>query len=313
MVLSPRALPYARAALKTLHRNSLEPFHLTLITDSDQDVQQLREEMHIIAAGFSSSWRVAGAAECDDRAADAFAGLHNLQQFRKGHPCWRKITDPVLFAGAGEEMILLDPDLYFPNRFTFESTPSTGLRLMWQFPNCMVPDSIVRHAFANSIRLAHHVDIGVSHWRQGVDLSWCDWLIGKLGGASLPREMHVEAIVWSALAMRLGGGHLNPKAWLCWRRSHWKRVLQKAGVPGPRLLAFERLEHAKCFHAGGEAKWWVEKVANNGFLDRRRTLQQNTDGAGFEELTPQQYEREQGLKSALRRIGYYALVNPRSS
>ena len=311
MVLSPRALPYARAGLKTLYRNALESFRLTLITDSQSDARQLQDEMHAVANGTQRNWNVADMTECDDRAADIFAGLPNIQAFRTGHPCWRKITDPLLFAEDGQEMILLDPDVYFPNQFTFEPTPAAGLRLMWQFPNCMVPDEVVRLAFLQSIRLAHHVDIGVSQWRQGVDLAWCDWLIGKLGGRSLPRVMHIEAIVWSALAMHLGGAHLNPTTWLCWRRSHWKRVLQKAGLPGSALLRFERLREAKCFHAGGDAKWWVEKAASAGLLDGRRSLTQDSECPPFVELTPRRYAREQSFKDALRSIGYYALVNPR--
>jgi hypothetical protein len=123
--------------------------------------------------------------------------------------------------------------------------------------------------------------------------------------------MHIEAIIWSALAMRLGGSHLNPTTWLCWRRSHWKRLLQKAGVPGSALLRFERLAQAKCFHAGGDAKWWVEKAASAGFLDGRRSLTQHSECLPFVELTPRRYAREQSFKEALRSVGYYALVNPR--
>ena len=49
------------------------------------------------------------------------------------------MTDPLLLSRPGEEMLLLDPDLYFPNRFLFEATPSNGLSLMWQRPNLPPP------------------------------------------------------------------------------------------------------------------------------------------------------------------------------
>ncbi|MDU1804888.1 MAG: hypothetical protein E6813_15730, partial [Bradyrhizobium sp.] len=51
MVLSPRSLPYARLALRSLLRNSVEPFTLTLITDGPDDVRQLREELEGLRAG----------------------------------------------------------------------------------------------------------------------------------------------------------------------------------------------------------------------------------------------------------------------
>src|SRR5580704_1628294 len=45
MVLSPRSLPYARLALRSLYCNADENFHLSLITDSDDDARQLSDEM----------------------------------------------------------------------------------------------------------------------------------------------------------------------------------------------------------------------------------------------------------------------------
>jgi hypothetical protein len=71
------------------------------------------------------------------------------------------------------------------------------------------PD-VVRTAINKGVRLAHHVDIGVAHWRASEDLDWLDWLVTELGGSEISRRMHVEAIVWAALARRIGGGHLDP-------------------------------------------------------------------------------------------------------
>ena len=43
MVLSPRSLSYSRGALESLFRNSIEPIHLRLITDSKQDKEELSD------------------------------------------------------------------------------------------------------------------------------------------------------------------------------------------------------------------------------------------------------------------------------
>ena len=166
----------------------------------------------------------------DDAAATQFVGLPNLQLLRKGHPCWRKVTDPLLLGAPGEELVLLDPDVYFPNRFRFETTPAKGLLLMWQQPNCLLPPEVVRRAMAAGIALARHVDIGVSHWRAGgdlADLAWIDWMLGKLDASAHRRIMHIEAIVWSAIAMRGGGGYLDPGLWVCWHRTQTSACASK--------------------------------------------------------------------------------------
>lgn len=264
MVLSPHSLSYARLAIESVLRNSVDAMHLHLITDSAEDKQTLSDAVTELAPDVRHEWSVAAEDELADAEASVFAGLPHLRGFRHGHPCWRKITDPVLMGKPGEELILLDPDLYFPNRFRFEPTPETGLLLMWQRPNCLLPPEVVRAAIAARVPLARHVDIGVSHWRGGADLEWVDWLIGKLGGASLPRMMHVEAIVWSAIAMRQGGGYLDPKLWVCWHRTQARRLRRKLGVSGKSILAAEPWATMKCFHAGGEAKWWLPETLAAG-------------------------------------------------
>src|ERR1700722_18361361 len=181
MVLSPRSLSYARDALQSLFRNSMQPIHLRLITDSAQDKQDLSTAAAALEVG-QHQWSVYSEDDLVEREQSLFAGHANLQAFRRGHPCWRKITDPLLLSDPDEEMVLLDPELYFPNAFKFELTPESGLLLMWQRPNCLFPPHVVQTAIGNGIRLAHHVDIGVAHWRASVDLPWLDWLIGKLGG-----------------------------------------------------------------------------------------------------------------------------------
>ncbi|MGD0857901.1 MAG: hypothetical protein ABR912_01155 [Terracidiphilus sp.] len=306
MVLSPRSLSYARDALESLFANSVEDLHLRLITDSEHD----KEELSATLAALDSNahrWTVYSEHDLAEREEALFGGHDNLRAFRRGHPCWRKITDPLLLSDPGEELILLDPDLYFPNRFQFEATPQNGLLLMWQRPNCLFPPEVVKTAIGNGIRLAHHVDIGVAHWRAAADLDWLDWLIGRLGENSLPCVMHVEAIVWSALAMRVGGGHLDPVHWKCWRRSPAKRVMTKLGASGQSILQSESWASMKCFHAGGEAKWWLHKARESGLLDGRATLLQPGRVLPFEELTPAQYARERAFKRTLQAMGYYQI------
>lgn len=309
MVLSPRSLGYARDALESLFHNSLEPIHLRLITDSKEDKQQLSDAVAALDCG-QHRWTVYAEEDLAEREEALFAGHEHLHSFRRGHPCWRKITDPLLLSDPGEELVLLDPDLYFPNNFHFEQTPESGLLLMWQRPNCLFPPEVVRTAIDSGIRLAHHVDIGVAHWRASADLAWLDWLVGKLGGTNLPRHMHIEAIVWAALAMRVGGGHLDPNYWKCWRRSPAKRVMTKVGVSGLTVLKSEPWSGIKCFHAGGEAKWWLHGAREAGLLDGGATHTAPGRVLPFVELTPAHYAREQALKRVLQAVGYYQIFRP---
>jgi hypothetical protein len=306
MVLSPRSLSYARDALESLFCNSIEPLHLRLITDSRQDKEELSQTLATIDAK-AHRWSVYSEEDLAAREEALFSEHGNLRAFRRGHPCWRKITDPLLLSDPGEELVLLDPDLYFPNRFQFEQTPADGLLLMWQQPNCLFPPEVVRTAIGDGIQLAHHVDIGVAHWRASADLDWMDWLVGRLGGNRLPRIMHVEAIVWAALAMRIGGGHLDPAYWKCWRRSPAKRVMKKLGVSGLSILRSEPWASLKCFHAGGEAKRWLHDARETGMLDVRTTLDQPGRILPFVELKPAQYARELAFKRALQAVGYYQI------
>lgn len=312
MVLSPRALPYARLALRTLLANCDEPLDLHLITDSEGDKRSLETAVSLLNNESQHRVSVVAEEELADRESERFTHFPNLRVFRHGHPCWRKITDPLLLAHPGEEMVLLDPDLYFPNRFRFEATPAKGLLLMWQRPNCLLPSSVVHTAMDAGIPLARHVDIGVAHWRLSADwneLSWIDWLLAQLGGASLPHVMHVEAIVWSAIAMRFGGGYLNPQRWVCWHRTQPKRIARRLGVSGPRILAGEHWPEMKCFHAGGEAKWWLADAESSRIIRTGATQLAPSRVRPFVELTPQRYEREQSAKSILAGIGYYRLFN----
>ncbi|MGI0491580.1 hypothetical protein ACN4EG_07195 [Alkalinema pantanalense CENA528] len=308
-VLSARSLPYAEKAIESLFKHAIEPLHLTLITDDADDRKQIFNSLVQIPNPFNHPWQVFDKLAADERAAEQFKGYSHLQAFRNGHPCWRKVTDPLLFSPAGTEMIILDPDLYFPNPFTFEPTPDQQLLLTWQPPNCLFPPEVVQTALKLSIPLANHVDIGIAQVKAPIDLDWLDWLIQQLGGTSLPRIAHVEAIIWSALAMRMGGGYLNPQQWHCWQHRQWKRLLLKLGVPGVQLLRLQKWNSMKCFHGGGVAKWWIIDAYRQGWLDRSHRLAQPTSTTPFIELTSSQYHREQRLKHLLRKLGYYALSN----
>ena len=313
MVLSPRSLAYARAALDSLLRHSVEDLSLHLVTDSRADAEELRDAVEALSPEARHRWTVTGEAELDDAEARLFAGLPHLRAFRKGHPCWRKVTDPLLLSEPGAELVLLDPDVFFPNRFRFEETPATGVALMWQQPNCLLPPEVVRAAMDAGLPLARHVDIGVSYWRAGSDLEWIDWMLSKLAnGRPLPRMMHVEAIVWAAIAMREGGGYLDPRLWVCWHRTQAKRVRLKLGHAGKAILAAEPWSTMKCFHAGGEAKWWVPDAV----ADRAGVVSDVLQPGRlqpFVELTPTRYGCEQSLKGALRGMGYYRVFGAKAS
>jgi hypothetical protein len=308
MVLSPHSISYAHYALESLLRNSSESVDLHLITDSAADKNTLSDALHALQPNTRHRWSVTAEDELMDQEATLFASHTNLRAFRHGHPCWRKITDPLLLSDPGDELVLLDPDLYFPNVFKFEETPEAGLLLMWQQPNCLLPAEVVTRAMSSGIPLARHVDIGVAHWRAGQDLDWIDWLIGKLGGGSpLPRMMHVEAVVWAAIAMRQGGGHLDSQYWVCWRRSQLKRMKRKLGTSGVRILSSEPWAELKCFHAGGEAKWWLPEAQKAGMLQRGKDQLAEGKIIPYVELTPKAYARELGAKQMLRSLGYYQL------
>jgi hypothetical protein len=121
IVLSPRSLVYARHALESLFRNSSESVRLRLITDSARE----KEELSIAIASLNTNghrWEVYSEQDLTEREVELFTRHENLRAFRRDHPCWRKITDPLLRSEPDAELALLDPDLYFPKRFQFEQT-----------------------------------------------------------------------------------------------------------------------------------------------------------------------------------------------
>lgn len=315
MVLSPRALSYAKLALRTLLTHCADDLHLHLITDSAEDRARLEDTLAALQPHSRHRCDVYSEYDLAEREADRFANLPHLRAFRHGHPCWRKITDPLLLTEPAAEMILLDPDLYFPNRFRFDPTPATGLLMMWQQPNCLLPAEVVRHALAQNIPLARHADIGVAHWRippESDTLVWLDDLIGRLGGTALPRAMHVEAIMWAAIAMHDGGGSLDPARWVCWRRSQSKRLRRKLGASGKAILRAEPWSTLKCFHAGGEAKWWLPEIVDEGNAPRDLTDIPSDPPRPFVPLTGTRYACEQAAKNLAGSLGYHRVFGAKA-
>jgi hypothetical protein len=248
--LGASCLPHAALCIGSLAENLDGDESIHLLTDTPRDHEQLcrafAAHRRIKVLLSVTLWEDAG------NSMRKYAGLDRL---RKGHFCWRKLTDPMLLARDGDEVVIIDPDVYFPRRFDFETVGDGTLRLMWQKPNCLLPFSVVQKAFDNGVDMADHVDIGIAQYRSPLDLDWLDWLVESLG--DLPPIMHVEPILWASLAMRMGGGYLNPERWYCWANTQWKRVLKKAGTSPSRMLKAEDFRQCLAFHAGGIAKTWL--------------------------------------------------------
>jgi hypothetical protein len=307
-VMSARSLPYAQHAFDSLFANVQEPIDLHVITDEADDKVALHKALSRISLRAGQQWQVHAKAEADELAEAAWAEYPAVRGFRNGHPCWRKITDPALFAKPGEEMVILDPDLYFPNHFRFETTPAQGVALMRQIPHCLLPHEVVVAAYEAGYELAHHTDIGVAQLRAPLDLPWLERLVTRLGGTALPRQMHVESIVWAAMALHIGGGYLDPTAWHCWHNAQWKRVALKLGMSGSSMLEHDGFGQIKCFHGGGIAKWWIpQRLQGKGFAPPADRTQA-TALQPYVQLMRADYDAGLRLKAWARRLGYYKFV-----
>ncbi len=300
MVAGRDALPYAGLAIGSLFTNCRDKIRFTLLTDGPEEVRAFSDLLARLPGDIPRE--VHGAAECAARAEVALRPYPGLRAFREGHPCWRKITDPSLFVAPGSEIILLDPDVYFPNPFTFEATPPGRLLLMRQRRHCLLPAEVVRAAFRARIPMAHHTDIGVA---QHDSLPWdfIDRAVARLGGADLPRVAHVESILWAIIAMRIRGGYLDTGAWACWERTAPKRLLMMAGLGGPDLLRIERVGRLKCFHASSGAKDWLVDAAARGILAPGLPRLDPTRASPFVPISPRGFERHERI-----RAGYHGAI-----
>lgn len=306
-VLSARSLSYSEACLKSLARNALETLDIVLITDGLEDKAQL-QAIEGLDPDRRHSWRVLEKTEVDLIAERVLADYPAVRQFREGHPCWRKVTDPALVAAPGEELILLDPDVYFPNPFTFEPKPEKGIYLMWQQPNCLLPEKTVRTAYAQGIVMADHTDIGVAQLGEAIDWKHLDRLVTRLDVGSVAWSMHVESIVWAELAITMGGGYLDPQAWRCFRNSLGGRIARKLGRRGVSTLAGLDIANMKCLHAGGIAKNWLVEAERIGVLAPRRALDRPTPVRPFEIYERIKFERKFRLRHLAEHLGLYRLL-----
>ncbi len=310
ILLSSHAMSYAHVCIRTMINNCLEPVHLRLVVDNAEEKEVFEREVLAINLPEHSRIEVISKEEVSFVLAQKYPNSLGLRKLHEGHPCWRKIIDPIVLSAPDDEIIVADPDLLFPNYFTFEKTLHNGVKMMRQGPNCLYPPEAVRRVFQMNVRLANHVDIGVAQVHAGaVDLDWLDWFARELDIDRYTPFMHIEAIVWSALAMRMGGEHLSSAAWRCWERGRIKRIAVSAGVPGHWALKLEPLDRVKCIHVSGPSKWWVtEAMASGSLKEFHNRYEKPTQGAPYAELTAEIYEREQRLKHLARKLGYYKLT-----
>jgi hypothetical protein len=288
---------------------ALEPVHLTLVTDAQTDRDALQRAFGERQTNQHAPITIVTKSEIDEIAHNRLSRYSNVTAFREGHPCWRKITDAAILAEVGDtETILVDPDVYFPNYFTFEPSPEVGIYLMWQRTNCLHPPEIVRKAFDLGVPLADHTDIGVCQFDGTLDWEWIDWFVGKIGGINLPRSMHVESIVWAALAMRAGGGHLCPQTWRCWSHGIWTRLKIRANFSAATLLRRLDLSSCKCLHAGGRVKWALQAAFGNGGSQPAVRLEQPTTIASFREYRRGAHQRKIAIRAAARALGAYRIL-----
>jgi len=307
-VLGARSLRYAQACMASLFRNAAEPLDLALLTDAPADADALRAAMAPLVVGTPHRLSVFDQADADERAATQFADYPAIRHFRGGHPCWRKITDPVLYAADGEEVIILDPDVYFPNRFAFEPTPATGLLLMWQRPNCLLPEPLVRDAYDQGIPMADHTDIGVCQFRAPLPYRVLEELLATLDTDAHVRSMHVESIVWAALAEKMGGGYFDPAAWHCFGNTVAGRIARRLGKTGPDMLRQLAFGEMKAFHAGGIAKDWLVDAEREGLFANDTPRLAPTPVRPFVDYPRGKFERKIRVRQIARKLGLYSVM-----
>ena len=83
--------------------------------------------------------------------------------------------------------------------------------------------------------------------------------------------------------------------------------MTKLGVSGQRILRAEPWTSLKCFHAGGEAKWWLHAARQMGEIDGHLVHADPGQVIPFVELTPAHYAREMAFKRVLQAVGYYQI------
>ena len=83
--------------------------------------------------------------------------------------------------------------------------------------------------------------------------------------------------------------------------------MARAGIDGLQILRSEPWADLKCFHAGGEAKFWLHAAREKGLLESRSEFSEPCLTVPFVELTQARFARELALKQVLRALGYYQI------
>jgi hypothetical protein len=307
-VLGVRSLGYAVPCIASLLRNTDERLDLTILTDSAADAGQMQVHLAPLFVDTPHLLVIHDQAHADTLAADVYRDYPAIAAFRHGHPCWRKVTDPVMYAAAGEEVVILDPDVYFPNRFAFEPTPATGLLLMWQRPNCLLPEPLVLEAYDRGVAMADHTDIGVCQFRAPLPYAALEALLTTLDTKPYARSMHVESIVWAALAEQMGGGYLDPVAWHCFANSVTSRLARRMGRTGAATLAALDFAPIKAFHAGGTAKTWLADAEREGLFATPRVQVAATPLKPFVDYPRRKFAAKLRNRSIAKRLGLYKVL-----
>ena len=86
----------------------------------------------------------------------------------------------------------------------------------------------------------------------------------------------------------------------------------KLGVSGVRILRAEPWHSLKCFHAGGEVKFWLHDARQAGLLDGGAEHREPGPIIPFVELTPGHYARERAFKRVIQALGYYQVFRSAS-
>ena len=307
-VLSARSLPYAKACLASLLRNACETLDLVLLTDGPNDAIQLEAALRPFALRSPHFLQIFDQGDADRRADAKLAPFPHVARFRLGHPCWRKITDPALYASDGDEVIVIDPDVYFPNRFTFEAMPQRGFLLMWQRPNCLLPEALVDQAYDAGIDVADHTDIGVCQYRAPFPFAALNHLLGILNFENHKRSMHVESVVWAALAMEFGGGYLDPDAWHCYGYTVVRRLTRRLGRSGVASLQALPFQQMKAFHAGGVAKNWLPDAEGAKLFNNPAERRELTVAREFVLYPRSKFTNKRRNRRMARKLGLYRVL-----
>ncbi|PQO45974.1 hypothetical protein [Blastopirellula marina] len=307
--MNSRSIAYAQICLNSLLQNSLDPLHLVVIGDDDNDAQKVQSFCDTLVPLVPSQHKidVIGKSAIDKIATSALDRYPLTRMFREGHPCWRKLTDPLLLAQS-DELIVIDPDVFFPNIFQFPKTPNNGVLLMWQSSNCLHPPDAVRTAFTVGLALADHTDIGVCQFQRGsVTLQLLESILGSFGDFDFPRSAHIESIIWAAIALEIGGGYLAPNRWICWNHSLYKRIAIRLGANPSSYLQGLNLSEAYCLHLGGKIKTFAPNAFSDYKFGEQPLDAYDSATAPFQPYSISKFERKMRTRQLIRAAGFYAV------